>query len=153
MSWVVSGIKLIYRRRFFFKQVNLKIKHICFHPNEIWVPLHPSSVPTWNPHMFCIGSVWAMYGQRTGHARVTHGPCTGSYGHRTVPQEWSYDCSEPLMPYAWARMPRTMPLRAPYRSRTVLLLAFAIPWSKYRRHTHGTRRKPVDHVTTNIVEG
>ena len=49
------------------------------------------------PHGTRICSVWAMYnGPRMGHARVTHGPCTGSYGHRTVPQEWSYDCSEPL---------------------------------------------------------
>ena len=55
------------------------------------MPLHP----TWDPHLFCMGSVWAMHGARTGHARVTHGPCTGSYGHRTFPHECSNECSQP----------------------------------------------------------
>ena len=96
-------------------------------------------------HEFCMGHVRATHETHTGHVRAHN-------GHRTVPHEWSYNCSEPLMPYAWPRMPRTMSLRAPYRSRKVLLLAFAIPWSNYRRHTNGSRRKPVDHVTTNIAE-
>ena len=76
--------------------------------------------------------VWEMYGLRKGPARVTHGSCTGSLIARMVP--------------------RTMPLRAPYRSRRVFWLAFAITWSKYRRHTPQTRRNPVGHVTTNIAE-
>ena len=106
--------------------------------------------PAWVLH----GSVWgharahvrATHESHTGHVRATHESHTGHVrahtGTARVVVLLFQTCYAVRMGPHAPHIAPTCALQIPYGWR------FAIPWSKYRRHMHGTLRKLVDHVTT-----